>query len=121
MKYWRLLLIAALFYSPVFGCNNEDDDLCNPDPCADIPHAVRDTCFDMIDEFSCLCEDDYIFEINLELCVSFSSPCETDLCSVIPYAIAGSCVEDEFGIDFTCDCVAGFVWNDYWDACDPIG
>lgn len=48
-----------------------------------------------------------------------SDPCNPDPCASITNAVAETCVDLGDG-DFTCDCDAGFAWEDATDTCEEF-
>jgi hypothetical protein len=97
----------------LFG--DDDQGICDPDPCAGKDNATADTCTDLGgDDYTCDCESGYFWEDEGNTC---EDPCDPDPCEDIQNAETDTC--DGVGVDnFTCDCVSGYVWDGTNESCE---
>jgi hypothetical protein len=97
----------------LFG--DDDQGICDPDPCEDIQNAETDTCDGVgVDDFTCECDAGYVWDGATESCED--DPCDPDPCDEARNEVAGSCT-DLGADDYTCDCDSGYTWNGQINQC----
>lgn len=99
----------------LFG--EDEEGVCNPDPCASKANAIAGTCTDLgDDEYSCGCQSGYFWDEDGNTC---EDPCASDPCDNIENAVDSSCEGVDVD-DYTCDCVSGYFWKENGNTCqDP--
>jgi len=97
----------------LFG--DDDQGVCDPDPCASKANATAGTCT-AVDEsdFTCDCDAGYFWEDDGNTC---EDPCASDPCDSIENAVDSSCEGVDLD-DFTCECDAEYFWKDNGNTCE---
>ncbi len=97
----------------LFG--DDDQGICDPDPCANTDNATADTCEDLGgDDYTCDCESEYFWEADGNSC---EDPCASDPCDSIENAVDSSC-EGVDADDFTCECDTDYIWDGGTESCE---
>lgn len=116
-----LSAIALSILSAGIGCGDftlfgeDEQGICNPDPCASTANATAGTCADLgDDDYSCGCRSGYFWDADGNTC---EDPCASDPCDSIENAVDGSC-EGISLTDYDCDCDDGFVWDGATESCE---
>jgi len=96
---------------------DEEQNPCDPDPCANKENATAGTCTAVGDsDYTCDCESGYFWQGDDEECVD---PCIDDPCAEITNAAEESCT----GVDadeFTCECDDGYSWDAQENECKEV-
>jgi hypothetical protein len=97
----------------LFG--EDEEGVCNPDPCASKANAIAGTCTDLgDDDYNCGCQSGYFWDEDGNTC---EDPCASDPCDSIENAVNGSCGGTSL-TDYDCDCDPGYVWDRTSDSCE---
>jgi hypothetical protein len=97
----------------LFG--DDDQGVCDPDPCASKANATAGTCTDLGgDDYSCGCKSGYFWKDEGNTC---EDPCDPEPCKDIDYAEPDSCKAQDFD-NFTCRCDSGYVWDADTGGCE---
>lgn len=100
---------------------------CELDPCDAINDAVAGSCTGIsADEFTCDCNAGFYWSDDTNTCERAMPPCVPDPCQGITNGIPGTCEVIPGGacapsIDFTCDCLTGFLWDESSNTCEAGG
>ena len=103
--------------------NTCEEDPCALDPCDAIDNGVAGSCTGIsADDFTCDCNEGFYWSDATNTCEKVAPPCVPDPCQGIPNGIPGTCEVIPAGpcapaTDFTCDCLAGFLWDDSSNTC----
>jgi len=113
---------AGYFWEEI---GNTCEDPCAPNPCDTLDNAVAGSCAGLsAGDFTCECNQGFYWSDTTNTCEKVEPPCRPDPCQDIPNAIPDTCEVIPGGVCapatvFTCNCLAGFLWDHSSNTCEP--